>query len=76
MNDEQELRRVRGAQTIRHLDWLIGKAKEARGSAGGIVAHRVHNFCLRWGCSTDCGGSACALVKEIACIKRCKQHVA
>jgi hypothetical protein len=31
MGDEQELRRVRGAQTICHLDWLIERAKEARG---------------------------------------------
>jgi hypothetical protein len=70
MNDEQELRRVRGAQTICHLDWLIERAKEARGSAGGVVPRRVHSFCLRWGCRRECGGPACALVKEIALIKR------
>jgi hypothetical protein len=70
MGDEQELRRVRGAQTICHLDWLIERAKEARGSAGGVIPRRVHGFCLRWGCSRDCGGPACALVKEIARIKR------
>ena len=70
MADEQELRRVRGAQTVCHLDWLIERAKEARGSAGGVIPRRVHSFCLHWGCRRECGGPACALVNEIAWIKR------
>jgi hypothetical protein len=70
MGNEQELRRVRGAQTICHLHWLIERAKEARGSDGGVIPRRAHAFCLRWGCGQDCGGAACALVKEIALIKR------
>ena len=69
-DSEQELRRARGVQTVSHLEWLVERAKEARGSAGEVIAPRAHAFCLRWGCGQDCGGPGCALVKEIAWIKR------